>query len=171
MALIATVGGSTSNSLVTLIEAEAYFADRIGKDDNGNWNNDSSGNSRSNGTKEAALVTASRRINEESFVGYKVSTTQALKWPRYDAADEDGTLYATDSIPEPVKQAVYLTALELLRVDFLQENYLDNVDFMSTGTVQIKQFTQGSVGKLPAEARRLLRNLMVNSGGGRVIRA
>lgn len=171
MALTHTPGGAADNSYVTLAEAETYFADRVGASDNGNWNKDASGNSRTDAQKSTALVTATRRIDEERFFGTKTTGGQALKWPRTEVIDEDGEEYSSASIPRLVKEATYLTALELLRVDFLQENYLDNVDFMSTGTVQIKQFTQGSVGKLPAEARRLLRNLMVNSGGGRVTRA
>ena len=172
MALDATVGGSASNSYVSLADAEAYFADRLGASDNGNWNKDSSGNNRSNATKEAALVTATRRTDEEQFAGYKASTTQALKWPRINVRNEDGYMFDPAFIPERVKQAVYITALELLRANFLDENYLDNVDFMSTGTVQIKQFTQSSPGKLPAEARRLLRLVLVAGGfTGRIVRA
>jgi hypothetical protein len=171
MALVSTVGGSTSNSYVSLADAESYFEDRINSTANGNWENTSAGVARTDAEKSAALVTATRRIDEEQFRGYKVTTTQALKFPRYDITDDDGNYYATEAIPEPVKQATYLTALELLRTDFLQEDYMDGVSYIQAGAVQMKRFTQTSPGKLPAEARRLLRNLMVNAGGGRIVRA
>lgn len=171
MSLIATVGGTTSNSYVTLADAESYMVNRINNAVNGNWSYTSAGVARTNEEKSAALVTATLRIDEEQFRGSKVSTTQALKWPRYDALDEDGYAYLTTIIPEPVKQATYLVALELLRADFLQEDYMGNFSYFQSGAVQIKQFTQTSAGKLPAEARRLLRYLMLSSGGGRVVRA
>jgi len=79
MALIATIGGSTSNSYVTLTEANDYFADRL---NTAEW--DAVGSE----TKEKALITATRRIDEEQFLGYKVSLTQALKWPRYSPAKD-----------------------------------------------------------------------------------
>src|SRR5215208_5039850 len=171
MAIIATIGGSTSNSYCTLAEAEIYFADRIGKDDNGNWNKTSAGISRTDAEKSAALVTATRRIDEEQFRGFKVSTDQALKWPRVGVNDEDGIPFSTTSIPERVKQAVYNTARELLRADFIDENYMGNFSYFSAGTVQIKQFSQTSAGKLPAEAMRLLRLVMTSGSGGRLVRA
>jgi hypothetical protein len=171
MALVATVGGSTSNSYVLLAEAESYFDDRINSTAAGNWDTDSAGVARTDAAKSAALVTATRRIDEEQFFGYKASTLQALKWPRANVTDEDGNYYDTDEIPVPVKQATYLTALELLRADFLQEDYMGNFSYFQSGAVQIKQFTQSSTGRLPAEARRLLRNLMISAGGGRLVRA
>ena len=171
MALTYTPGGASDNSYVTLAEAEAYFDDRINSTANGNWENTAAGVARSDAEKSAALVTATRRLDEESFVGIKTSSGQALKWPRTDVQDEDGNTYDSATIPRIVKEAVYLTALELLRADFLQEDYMGNFSYFSAGTVQIKQFTQSSAGKLPAEARRLLRNVLLSAGSGRIVRA
>src|ERR1043166_138769 len=100
MSLVATVGGSTSNSYVTLAEAETYFGDRINSSVNGNWTNTSAGVARTDAEKSAALVTATRRIDEEQFRGHKASSSQALKWPRYDVYDEDGIAFVSDVIPE-----------------------------------------------------------------------
>src|ERR1041385_7228772 len=98
MALIATIGGSTSNSYVTLTEANDYFDDRL---------NAAEWNAATSDSKEKALITATRRIDEEQFVGYKVSNTQALKWPRFNVYDEDGLIFDSTTIPERVKHAVY----------------------------------------------------------------
>jgi hypothetical protein len=162
MALDATVGGSTSNSYVTRAEADAYFADRLNA-------TDFTGASTAN--RDAALITATRRIDEEMFLGLKASTTQALKWPRVNVQDEDGYYFDSEAIPERVKQATFITALELLRADFLAENYMNNYEFLSTGNFQFKQFTQQSAGRLPSEATRLLRHVMTSSSGGRLVRA
>jgi hypothetical protein len=171
MALDATVGGASSNSYVTLAEANTYFADRLNSTANGDWTNDSTGVARTDAVKSAALITATRRIDEEMFQGLKASTTQALKWPRVNVQDEDGLYFESDSIPERVKQATYICALELLKVDFISEDYLNNFAFFSAGNVQFKQFTQQSAGRLPAEVSRLLRFVMMNAGGGRLVRA
>jgi len=171
MALVYTPGGASDNSYVSLAEAEAYFDDRINSTANGNWDTDSAGVARTDAAKSAALVTATRRIDEEQFLGLKTSSGQALKWPRTDVYDEDGNAFNSATIPAIVKQATYLTALELLRADFLQEDYMGNFSYFQSGAVQIKQFSQTSTGKLPAEARRLLRTVMTSSGGGRLVRA
>jgi hypothetical protein len=162
MALDAQISGETSNSYVTLEDGNLYFDDRLNTTE---WDD------ADTAIREKALITATRRIDEEQFLGIKATLTQALKWPRLGAYNEDGTLFASDAIPERVKQATYMTALELLKADFLAESYLNNYSFLSTGTMQFKQFTQQSAGRLPAEAVRLLRILITSAGGGRLVRA
>lgn len=162
MALVATVGGASSNSYVTQAEATTYFGDRLNSTE---WTGATSAD------KDKALVTATRRIDEEQFVGEKVTAGQALKWPRSEAYDEDGNEFDSAAIPTRVKEATYITALELLKADFIAENYLHNYSFLSTGTMQFKQFTQQSAGRLPADAMRLLRLVMTSAGGGRIVRA
>jgi hypothetical protein len=162
LALEAEIGGTASNSYVTRDEADGYFADRLYTT---KWDD------ASNPEKDKALVTATRRIDEEQFTGEKTTLGQALKWPRIGASDEGGDEFAADIIPTRVQQAVFITALELLRADFIAESYLNNYSFLSTGTMQFKQFTQQSAGRLPAEAVRLLRILITSAGGGRLVRA
>lgn len=167
-----TPGGASDNSYVTLAEAEAYFANRLNSTVNGDWTNDSTGTPRSDDAKKAALITATLRIDEETFLGIKSASGQALKWPRYGVLDEDGYEFGSDTIPSRVKQATYICALELLKVDFISEDYLNNFAFFSAGNIQFKQFTQQSAGRLPAEVQRLLRFVMSSGGnGGRITRA
>jgi len=166
-----TPGGASDNSYVTLAEAEAHFANRLNSSVNGDWTNDAAGVARTDDVKKAALITATLRIDEEMFLGYKVTTTQALKWPRYNVYDEDGIVFDSTTIPARVKQATYICALELLKTDFLSEDYLQNFAYFSTGTLQFKQFTQQSAGRLPSEVTRLLKLVMTSAGGGRLVRA
>lgn len=167
-----TPGGASDNSYVTLAEAEAYFANRLNSSVNGDWTNDSAGTPRTDDAKKAALITATLRLDEEMFRGKKVLITQALKWPRYGVYDEDGYWLDSTTIPARVKRATYITALELLKVDFISEDYLNNFAFFSAGNIQFKQFNPQSAGRLPAEAQRLLQFVMTSgSGGGRLVRA
>ena len=170
--LTCTPGGASDNSYVSLADAEAYFANRLNSSVNGDWTNDSAGVARTDDVKKAALITATYRLDEEAFFGSKSDSAQALKWPRLGVLDEDGNEFDGDTIPARVKQATYITALELLKVDFLTEDYLNNFAFFSAGSIQFKQFTQQSAGRLPAEAQRLLRFVMTGgSSGGRLVRA
>jgi hypothetical protein len=166
MALTCTPGGASDNCYVTLADANTYFGDRAGKAE---WD------AATDDQKSDALVTATRRIDEERFYGAKANpvdgVTQALKWPREGTYDDDGNEYSGTTIPERVKQAVYVYALELLAVDTMRENHLANLSFYASTTVQFKQFTPGSSGTLPADVQRLLRGLVVGGGGARLVRA
>ena len=85
----------------------------------------------STGTKEAALVMATRVVDALfEFRGYRAKDTQALLWPRQYARDDDrlqnpvpGTLglygdyFASDAIPKALHDAVIETARELIKAD------------------------------------------------------
>jgi hypothetical protein len=123
MAIDATPGGESSNSYVTLQEAEAYFADRLRVDA---WSGASSAD------KEKALLTACRHVEacrirvHRRPHGYPgeppdamgrpydplapSNPNQALSFPRQRDKDSDGN-YA---IPKRVKDAQREEALALL---------------------------------------------------------
>lgn len=151
----ATTGGAAANSFVTVDEANEYFALRPYSEA---WTALTS-SAPDVAKKQAALVTATRRIDEERFEGVKATTAQALKWPRVDVLDEDGVPYPSTAIPARVKEATFMCALEILKTDFLAENYLANYSYLSSGTVSFKLFSPGTSGKLPDSVKRLLRGL------------
>jgi hypothetical protein len=62
-----------TNSYVAVADAETYFETRI---DAATWN------AASNALKEEALVTATQLIDNRSWIGSAVSSSQALAWPR-----------------------------------------------------------------------------------------
>ena len=162
MALDATVSGAASNSFVTRAEANTYFGDRSYVAE---WT------AATDAAKDAALVTASRRVDEEQFVGGRTTLTQALQWPRHDTYTDDGVAYDSAAIPARVKEAVFMCALEILKTDFLQQNYLANYSFLQSGTVSFKQFQPGTSGRLPDAVQRLLRGLILGYGGSlRIVR-
>lgn len=89
--LVVTVGGSTSNSYVTLQQ----FADyrdlyRINAD---------AFDSAAPDDKVRALLMAARRLDRENWRGAKADSSQAMAWPRYDVPKRDGSLVGGDSIP------------------------------------------------------------------------
>lgn len=162
LSVVTTVSGATANSYVTRAEAESYLARRL---NNANWN------SADDDTKDQALITATKRIDQESFQGYRVESTQALKWPRsvVQIPGEYG-YYATDAIPQPIKDAVCEYALELLSTDSLSESGLNNFKELTVGPISMVMNGPVSSGKLPDQVSRLLRGLVMSSGA-QIVRA
>lgn len=105
----ATIGGSVSNSYVTLTAADSYFANQLFADD---WF------SADTVTRERALMSATLSLERFDYVGRVVDedTPQALKWPRQ--LNDSGDLirnYAINAIPAPVVAATCNEALALIQ--------------------------------------------------------
>lgn len=118
--IVATVGASNANSFVTEAEFIAYLASRL----NVHTGATVTGSTCSE-TEKAALLEATRDLTAQPWRGYRVTTTQVLNWPREYApvppldttADallgETGVVeYATDEIPQRVKDATMELALQ-----------------------------------------------------------
>lgn len=118
--IITTVGGSTSNSYISLADAQTLFFDlRL---DAGAWLD------ASEEDKVRALIMAAKRLNRENWLGERVTTTQKLAWPRYGVAKIDSggiggyagygytypDQYESTEIPQEVKDAQCELALAYL---------------------------------------------------------
>lgn len=106
MAIIATAGGATSNSYVTLVEAEAFFDNRVGSAD---WFDSAE--------QEQTLLQACLILDQFDYIGDRATTTQALEWPRitndfYDI-EHDEFPYTSTEIPVKIKNAQCEIALWL----------------------------------------------------------
>lgn len=107
--IVETVGSASANSYVTLDEAVTYFGDRLNTDA---WDAAESGEGRNK-----ALLMACKRLERENWLGNRVTTTQALSWPRYYVEKVDGVsceYYAATEIPQQVKDAQCELALAFL---------------------------------------------------------
>lgn len=105
--LVATVGDAASNSYITLADAKTYFSWRLYTDA---WDG------ANDQTREAALLMACQRLEQEDYVGIVVSDTQALKWPRKKNTNGDLIrTYPITSIPKPIKDAQCEVALWILK--------------------------------------------------------
>lgn len=107
MALVldATIGGSASNSYVTLAAANSFFEGRYS---DGGWS------ALSDANKERALVAATRLIDRLLFVADRATAIQRLEWPRlyvrkasrtYTETGDD-LYYDNDELPQQLKDAV-----------------------------------------------------------------
>lgn len=174
MALDASIGGASSNSYVDLASADLYFSTRLYSDA---WLN------AQTTEKEAALITATSRLEEDQYIGGRASSTQALSWPRYAAEKRDvpgvtggySTYYAgyylATEIPKPLKDATCELALALLQSELiLQQPQGGAISSLRLGPVDLT-FHKGEVGILPAQVARLLRWLRIGSSGVPMVRA
>lgn len=124
--LIATVGAANANSYVTLAEAQTYHDLNLGSDA---WFE------AEEGDQIRALIKAARRLQQETWLGSRVDSTQALAWPRAGVAKIDAVVgwggvgwdysgwstsgdwreqYLPDEIPQQVKDAQCELALAYL---------------------------------------------------------
>jgi len=167
MSLDATVGGSSSNSYVSQSEATTYFSSRLYTSD---WTGASSS------TKDSALITATQRIDQEFFEGTRVTSTQALKWPRLNVEIPNEHLtysypayFSSTVIPQKVKDAVCEFALFLLATDALKPTGLENFKELTVGPIKLVMNQPVLAGRLPDQVLRLLRGLI--SSGTKMMRA
>lgn len=113
MPLNATPGDPNANSYATVQQADDYHADHL---------YGSSWTSAATATKEAALIWATRLLDEQvEWVGTKVTIEQALRWPRSDAWTPDQELLASDTIPIWLVRATAELARYLIQEDRTSE--------------------------------------------------
>lgn len=106
--VVATVGAADANSYITqqaandLIDARGFATD---------WT------SAAIADQNRAIVWATTLLDTEEWKGSRVSTTQALKWPRTYVYTPEGTLLSSSVIPTFLKRATAELALALLSED------------------------------------------------------
>lgn len=92
-------GRSDAEAYVSVADADAYFAAR---------STPSAWSSSTNDQKEAALRMAAEFLDMTyglRWKGKRVSTTQALDWPRSGVEGKDGLLLSSSSLPEALVRA------------------------------------------------------------------
>lgn len=97
MALNSVAGSSTANSYTSVDFADVYLlTERVGA---GAWQ------AVSPTQKEAALISATRELERENWHGYRVTTTQALDFPRSGIYNDNDVEYSTLTVPDDVQRA------------------------------------------------------------------
>lgn len=170
--LITTVGGSTSNSYVSLADFADYCDRRL---------NASAFTDAEPDDKIRALLQAVRRLEDENWLGARVTSTQALAWPRADAPKRDSgygsdyygadygsgrAVYLTTEIPQPIKDAQCELALAYLG-DF-DDGEEDAIESFAADSVSVKFRESKPSGSLPVSVSRLIGAL---TRGNRLVRA
>lgn len=155
LVLDATAGGASSNSYVSLADAETYFEGRPFA---------SAWTGADQADKEQALVYATTILERERWLGakgatYQAALTQALAWPRrwvptleWDAApqlvseffiDTATGYYGELTVPTPIVRATCELALEILRAgdtDPFSVDSTSNIKREKTGPLETEYF-------------------------------
>lgn len=166
-AIITTIGGSTSNSYVDVVTADAYFDDKV---EAATWTGAMSDN------KARALLMATQRMQSENWLGSRATTTQRLAWPRLNVHKIDGVgagygagwggygygwffgdVYLSTEIPQQVKDAQCELALEFL--SGFTEGGDDAMESFSADGVGIK-FRGQPAGGMPSAVAQLIAGLV-----------
>jgi len=148
MALDATPNGSSSDSYVSVSDADAYHAKHLYA---ATWTNASEDN------KEIALKMATRILDEKiEWSGSKASSTQALAWGRTNVTD-DGYIVSSSIIPQPVKNATAEFARHLLSADPTGDAQGKGLESMSVGSISLTFDKTDTAGVMPSIVQEMLR--------------
>lgn len=153
-----------TNSYVLIADADTYFETRI---DSANWV------TSSDEIKEQALVTATLLIDDNSWIGSAVSSSQALAWPRKNAIYNDDRLglqvtIAESEIPSRVKTAVYEQALHLINNEDVLMGQSQTFESISVGSISISD-SNGDTTRTPMKpstALKPIRPLIIRGSSG-----
>jgi hypothetical protein len=106
------ITGTSGNSYATIASADTYLGDsvRAGL----NWS------AVDNDTKARSLITATRLLDKQCFIGSKTNTAQTLEWPRTGVTDADGNSVATDTVPDGIINGCIELAYELSQDETLR---------------------------------------------------
>lgn len=109
-------GLSTANSYVSVSDADTLLAMRGYALE---WDQAATAGTPPAGSKEQMLMWATRLLDEQcAWLGERMSTSQALRWPRSSVPTKDDDDYlANNVIPQFLKVATAELALALLKKD------------------------------------------------------
>lgn len=114
MALTVETGSGVSNadSYITLAEADAYLA-KYGYDTDASWA------AASDAQKENAIRRSTSEYLEglyyDAWRGQIRSYSQKLSWPRTGAHDDAGRTISSSEVPDQIKEACALVALNVIQ--------------------------------------------------------
>ncbi len=148
--LIATSGATNANSYITLADAETYFETRLHKS---SWDDETDDN------KTIALIWATRLL-DDYFIwdGFKVSTGQALMWPRSNIFDIEGNSVSSGSIPTFLANATAEYAMFLLDEDKSIEDGTKGFSRITLSGLDIYIDKNDRKGVIPQSVYAMVRN-------------
>lgn len=125
----ATLKGASSNSYLTLAEAEVYIHQHPSHGDWDKINDDD--------IKKAAIIWATRILSHFKWSGAPTTTTQALPWPRSSIYSMDGIAQDQDALPEWFKVACAELAYQLGVGDRLNDTGTEGFSKIKIGSIDL----------------------------------
>ena len=161
--LIATAGDPNANSYCTVAEANTYHdAHLYGTV----WSE------AETAQKTVALIWATRLLDEMcDWVGEKINSTQALRWPRGGAYDRDDYELDNASIPRFLVNATAELARHLLIKDRLQEmdENVAGLEAVKAGPVEVNFSSMDRIDLLPPSVDQMIKDFSKGASGSGMI--
>jgi hypothetical protein len=146
------------NSYVTVAEADSYFENRL---DVAAWS------SATPEDKAKALTTATAYLDDLRWIGYAVSDSQLLAFPRtgsyFDPRAGYEVVLDDNEVPTRVVNATFELAYHFLNNDGLLDD-TGTVDAIQVGSISLQNVRAAS--KVPLHVKRLINPLLHNAGSG-----
>jgi len=180
IALVATIGGSTANTYLTLADAQDIVDGLVLDADVTAWS------TATTDAKNRALYTAAQRLDRERFLGARATDTQSMQWPRTGVRKPDTyintyavgfpfritTDYYTDTeIPDQIKKAQVMLAVYLNNnVDGLGLTGLEDFKNVKVGSLDVTPAQGMGADKIPPLVERYMTGLRISGPGNIAIR-
>jgi len=143
-------GLTTSNAYISLDDADTYHEMRLHVSD---WTGSD------DDTKEAAIMWASSLLDKLiDWNGIKISTTQAMRWPRSAIYDLDGDSIDSDSIPKFLKEATAEYARLLIAGDITAVNDLAGFKMLQVDVIKIEVDKYDRTSNVPGLVWDMIKN-------------
>ncbi len=148
MALDATPNGTTSDSYVSVSDADAYHATHLYS---------STWTAATEPNKEIALKMATRILDEKvDWSGSRATSTQALAWGRTGVTDDGQTVVST-IVPQAIKNATAEFAKTLLAGDTTGDAQGKGLESLEVGSIKLNFDKTDTAGVLPSIVQEMLR--------------
>ncbi len=110
--------------------------------------------------RRQTLVSATRMIDRENWIGQKTVSSQPLEFPRTGLTDKDGNPVDSATVPLAVEEANYELAFALLNDATVQEadNTGSNVKRVKAGSAEVQFFRATDGAPFPTIANDLLKS-------------
>lgn len=153
---IISIPGPTSNSYVSLAEADAYMETHIKAAEWAAFGNE---------VRKAAIVASTREMDMYQFRGRRTDQAQSLNWPRTGLTDFDG--FPIVGVPTKLKAAITELAIwNLNEDDRLADNFtLEQMSSVEIGPLKYKLKDQSGT-SLPSIVKRLIGSIGPNIADG-----
>jgi len=137
------------NCYITRADAVTYFTDLIHGADF---------ISATTTVQDQALVTATKMLDRQEWMGSKTSDSQDLDWPRTGVTDPEGNAVASDVVPQFILDATCELALALIQDLTVQTNSdtSTNIKALKAGSAEIQYFRGESGPRFPTIIHELI---------------
>lgn len=155
-----TIGSNDYDVYVSDVEASTYLAADYGRA--------TAWAALTSDQKKMAVVSATRVLDRQRWVGAKTDSDQALAFPRTGLTDADGNAVASDTVPTAVENACAILAADIAADSDLANDpsTASNIKSVKAGSANVEFFRPQSGTKLPTYIMDLIGAFLTAASSG-----